>query len=271
MLAQAVGARLTGDWAGCHSTAWDANAPIDAGARDFTNQFTKSGYPLGIMINSKGKRFVDEGEDYRNYTYAKFGRAIQMQPEGFAFQVWDSKVTGHLRKEEYGPGIVEKIVADDINELADKLVQKGLEDRDGFLETMDTFNKAVGHHRIEHQDLHWDPAMKDNLSTQSSTFQLELPKSNWALTIEQEPFMAVKVACGITFTFGGIAIDPDTAEVLRESTGEAIKGLFCTGEMVGGLFYNNYPGGSGLTAGAVFGRKAGRSASRMLPDCASTV
>jgi tricarballylate dehydrogenase len=30
--------------------------------------------------------------------------------------------------------------------------------------------------------------------------------------------------------------------------------------MVGGLFYGNYPGGTGLAAGAVFGRIAGTSA-----------
>jgi succinate dehydrogenase/fumarate reductase flavoprotein subunit len=269
VLAQAVDAKLTGDWAGCHSTAWDANAPTDAGARDLTNQFTKSGYPLGIMVNAKGLRFVDEGEDYRNYTYAKFGSAIRMQPGGFAFQIYDSKVIGHLRKEEYGDDIVEQILANDINLLADQLVMKGLEDKVTFLETIQAFNEAVRHHRMEHRDLHWDPAVKDNLSTQSSAFQLALRKSNWALTIDQGPFMAVKVACGITFTFGGLAIDPETAGVLRDSTGERIEGLFCTGEMVGGLFYTNYPGGSGLTAGAVFGLKAGRSAAQMLSGCVS--
>lgn len=31
---------------------------------------------------------------------------------------------------------------------------------------------------------------------------------------------------------------------------------------VGGIFYNNYPGGSGLTSGAVFGRKTGISVAK---------
>jgi hypothetical protein len=39
-----------------------------------------------------------------------------------------------------------------------------------------------------------------------------------------------------------------------------ISGLFAAGEMIGGLFYFNYPGGTGLMAGAVFGRLAGASA-----------
>ncbi|PFH53918.1 hypothetical protein AMATHDRAFT_717 [Amanita thiersii Skay4041] len=259
-LVRSIGAKLCGDWAGCHSTAWDANAEPNAGRRDLTNQFTKSGYPLGIMINALGKRFVDEGEDYRNYTYAKFGRAILSQPGGYAFQIWDSQVTDRLRKEEYGDGVVEKIFADSIETLADELLEKGLQARKEFISTVNEFNKAVYCNRSENPTSLWDPAIKDGLSTQSSALQLSLPKSNWALPLDKPQFMAVKVACGITFTFGGVAIDPETAGVISERTGKPIRGLFCTGEMVGGLFYNNYPGGSGLTAGAVFGRKAGRAA-----------
>ena len=43
---------------------------------------------------------------------------------------------------------------------------------------------------------------------------------------------------------------------------EPIPGLFAFGELVGGIFYFNYPGGSGLTSGSVFGRIAGRNAGR---------
>ncbi|KAJ7071843.1 FAD binding domain-containing protein [Mycena belliarum] len=261
-LAAALGARQTGDWAGCHSTCWDADAPTDAGQRDLTNQFTKSGYPLGIMVNTAGKRFVDEGEDYRNYTYAKFGRAILMQPEGHIFQIYDQKVIGSLRQEEYGDGIVRKIFADSIEELADKLVDSGLKSKQEFVETVRQFNDAVRNYQAEHPDATWNPAIKDGMSTQSSEKQLALPKTNWALTIDKAPLMAVKVACGVTFTFGGLAIDPETAGVLSEKTSTVIPGLFCAGEMVG-LFHKNYPGGSGLMAGAVFGRRAGRAAAAL--------
>ncbi|KAK0221955.1 FAD binding domain-containing protein [Armillaria fumosa] len=262
-LARAVGAKFTGDWAGCHNTAWDADAPDDTGTRDVTNQYTKSGYPLGVMVNSDGARFVDEGEDFRNYTYAKFGRAILSQPGGIAFQIWDAKVVGSLRKEEYGDGIVEKMMANSIEELARELSFKGLKTPDTLIQTLKEFNAAVERHQREFPNQEWDPAIKDGLSTQSSGCLLDIPKSNWALPINQPPFMAVKVCCGITFTFGGLAIDPDTAGVISEESGQPIPGLFCTGEMVGGLFYNNYPGGSGLTAGAVFGRKAGASAAKL--------
>ncbi|KAH7922025.1 FAD/NAD(P)-binding domain-containing protein [Leucogyrophana mollusca] len=262
-MAQDIGAKLVGDWKGCHSTCWDANAPANSGDRERSNQLTKSGYPLGIMVNVKGERFVDEGEDFRNYTYAKFGRQILLQPDGCAFQVWSAEAIRLLRKEEYGDEIVEKIIASTIEELADKLQEKGLQDKESFLQTVRRYNTAVHHHRAEHPDLVWNPAIKDGLSTQSSKASLALPKSNWALPLDKAPFLAVKVACGITFTFGGLGIDPDTAGVISKQMGKPIKGLFCTGEMIGGLYYGNYPGGSGLTAGTVFGRKAGREAAKL--------
>jgi len=264
VLAQDIGAKRLGDWTACHSTVWDANTSPDAGKRDLTNQFTKSGYPLGIMVNMNGERFVDEGEDYRNYTYAKFGRAILSQPDSCAFQIWDSQTIDKLRTEEYGDDVVEKILTNSIEELAEKLVGYGLRDTNNFVSTISEFNTAIGLHRKECSIAVWDPSIKDGLSTQSSGHQLSVPKTNWALPIDEPPFMAVKVTCGITFTFGGLAIDSSTAGVESAVTGKTIDGLYCVGEMVGGLFYDNYPGGSGLTAGAVFGRKAGKAAGAVM-------
>jgi tricarballylate dehydrogenase len=68
------------------------------------------------------------------------------------------------------------------------------------------------------------------------------------------------VTCGITFTFGGLRVN--TSGQVQSVSGESIPGLYAAGELVGGLFYFNYPGGTGLTSGAVFGRLAGTSAGR---------
>jgi tricarballylate dehydrogenase len=38
------------------------------------------------------------------------------------------------------------------------------------------------------------------------------------------------------------------------------QGAYACGEMVSGLFHGNYPGGTGLVSGAVFGRIAGANA-----------
>ena len=84
------------------------------------------------------------------------------------------------------------------------------------------------------------------------------PKSNWAVPLDTPPFLAFAVTCGITFTFGGVKVD-SSARVLNRAE-RPIPGLHAAGELVGGLFYHNYPGGSGLTSGAVFGRRAGWSA-----------
>jgi succinate dehydrogenase/fumarate reductase flavoprotein subunit len=236
-----VNAKFVGNWSGCHSVAWDANSPSNSGSRELTNQYTKSGYPLGIMVNSEGERFVDEGIDMRNFTYASFGREILRQPGGFAFQIWDKTGLEWLREEEYGDNVTKKIQAESIEELADKLGEEGLVNRDRFVRTIQDYNDAIASHRTENPKAKFDPSVKDGLSTQSSPKGLALPKSNWALPIKQAPYVAVKVTCGITFTFGGVAVNPQTAAVISNADGSGIPGLWAAGEIVGGCFYGNYP------------------------------
>lgn len=255
-----VSAKQAGHWSGCHCTCWDANAPADTGDRLISNEFTKSGYPLGVMINSSGERFVDEGIDYRNYTYAIFGRAILSQPGGIAFQIWDSRTIPWLRKEEYRDEVVKKIHGNSIEELAENCSKEGLLSKQKFIDTLTAYNEAVHASIKENPVKKWDPAVKDGMTTQSSATRLALPKTNWALPVDEAPFLAVKVTGGVTFTFGGLAVNAETTAVISAATQKEILGLYCIGEMLGGLFYGNYPGGSGLTSGAVFGRRAGRAA-----------
>lgn len=254
---------FVGDWGGCHSTCWDFNSPKDEGSRDLTNAYTKSGYPLGIMVNALGKRYVDEGADYRNYTYAIYGKATLNQPGGFAFQVWDNKACQRLRAEEYGADVTKIIQASSVEELAELLTKEGLQEKEAFITTINEYNEAVEAFRKEFPDKTYNPSVKDGIGTQSSSKKLSIPKSNWAIKIQEPPFVAVKITCGITFTFGGLAIDANTAGV-KTKTGETIDGLFAAGEIVGDIFWGNYPGGSGLTAGAVFGRRAGKEIGKLV-------
>ena len=214
------------------------------------------------MFNTKGLRFVDEGEDMRNFTYAKFGRAILQQPDGVAFQVWDADGVSWLRKEEYAEEVVERISAGSLAEMAELLEKKGLQDSQAFLDSIEEYNLAVRTFASENPAIVFDPSKKDGMSTKSSSGSLKLgpDKTNWAKPVIKPPFLAVKVTCGITFTFGGLRADASTGAVLRESELKPMEGLFVAGEMLGGLFFGNYPGGSGLTSGAVFGRRAGREA-----------
>ncbi|PPR60931.1 MAG: Fumarate reductase flavoprotein subunit, partial [Alphaproteobacteria bacterium MarineAlpha4_Bin2] len=88
---------------------------------------------------------------------------------------------------------------------------------------------------------------------------LTVPKSDWANKLDEPPYEAYQITCGITFTFGGLKINPSSGQVI-DSDENPIPGLFAAGELIGGLFFFNYPGGTGLTSGAVFGRLAGTSA-----------
>ena len=117
-----------------------------------------------------------------------------------------------------------------------------------FLETLRIYNAAV------QADVPFNPNVKDGRGTAGVT----PPKTNWANTIDEPPFEAYQVTCGITFTFGGLRVD--TNAQVRNTDLQPIEGLFAAGELVGGLFYFNYPGGTGLMSGAVFGRAAGLSA-----------
>ena len=105
------------------------------------------------------------------------------------------------------------------------------------------------------QDVPFNPNVKDG----RCTVGLPVNKSNWANTIDEPPFEAYQVGCGISFTFGGVRIDPDTGQVI-DGDMNPIPGLYAAGELVGGIFYFNYPGGSGLMSGTVFGRIAGHGA-----------
>jgi len=244
-MALAIGASPCGNWSGCHAVGWDMNAP-EFGDLAVGDQFQKHSYPFAIMVNATGRRFVDEGADFRNYTYAKYGRVILEQPNQFAWQIWDKKVK-HLQRDEYHIRRVTKVTANTIEELAQKL--DGVDAKE-FVRHIAEYNKAV------RTDIPFNPNVKDGRRTDG----LAVNKSNWANTIDVPPFEGYGVTCGLTFTFGGLRITTD-GEVLNLDM-RPIPGLYAAGELVGGLFYFNYPGGSGLTSGAVFGRIAGASAAR---------
>lgn len=237
-----AGADAYGDWSTCHSVAWDVGAGHE-GDRELTNQLTRGGYPLGIMVNKEGRRFLDEGADFRNYTYAKYGQQILVQTDGLAYQLFDSISRKMLRTEEYDAPGTTVVTAETVADLAAKLSI----DEATLAQTVTEFNASID------RSVPFDAALKDGRRA-----DVDPPKSNWALPLETGPFYAFPVTCGITFTFGGLRADTH-GRVLNKS-GMPIEGLFVCGEMLGGLFSGNYPGGTGLVSGAVFGRRAGASA-----------
>lgn len=160
------------------------------------------------------------------------------------WQVFDSKVFDLLYA-EYRFHDASFVEADTLEGLAAKL--EGV-DETAALATLQSYNAAVD------QKTAFDPTSLDGKGTKG----LPLAKSNWAQPIDTPPFRAFPVTGGITFTYGGLKVSA-TGNVLRGDD-TAITGLYACGELVGGVFFNGYPGGSGLTSGAVFGRIAGTGA-----------
>jgi len=165
---------------------------------------------------------------------------ILNQPRGIAYQVFDDKVTG-LLEGRYKTG--RPATADSLAALVEQLPV----DRARCLETLRAYNAAVAPGAF-------DPTIRDGLATTG----LALPKSNWAQRLDTPPYTAWPVTGGITFTFGGVRVD--AAAQVQSTSWTPIPGLYACGEMVGGLFHGNYPGGTGLMSGAVFGRLAGAHA-----------
>lgn len=244
-MALEAGAQPYGQWSGCHSVSWERYAP-EFGDIDTRTAFSRNGYPFSIMVNADGNRFVDEGADFRNYTYAKYGRIVLQQPGSFAWHVFDAQVA-HLLHDEYKSRGATRVQGDTLEELAARMEDVHAPQ---FLKTVREFNAAV------RRDVAFNPNIKDGRCTEG----LVINKSHWANALEKPPYLAYAVTCGITFTFGGLKINPAT-QVLNIDDAP-LTGLYAAGELVGGLFYYNYPGSSGLMAGAVFGRIAGREAAK---------
>ena len=167
--ALAHGAQAYGHWSGCHAIQWDAGAP-PTGDRELTNRYSRQSYPVAIVVNADGERFIDEGADFRNYTYAKYGAEVLRQPQGIAAQIFDANTVQMLRTIDYEAPGATRVDADTLAELAAKLNI----DPERFERTVAEFNAAIG-------PGDFDPTVKDGKGTQG----IDPPKSNWALPVEQ--------------------------------------------------------------------------------------
>ena len=243
-MALSIGALPWGQWSGRHSTPISNEWP-DFADRERTDRSNRLSYPYGVMINRDGRRFLNEGEDVGMYTYAKYGGRILGEPGSLAWQIFDQR-TVHLLEPRYNTS--DPISADTLEELVEQL---DVDDKEQALRTLQEYNAAVP---PSGSNEGFDPTQKDGLASSG----LVPEKSNWATRLDQPPFVAYSATGGITFTFGGLKIDENTRVIGTDW--RPIEGLYACGEMVGGLFHFNYPGGTGLVSGAVFGKIAGASA-----------
>lgn len=250
-MAMDIGAMPYGSWTTCHASPQDINVP----AYTVPSSFAMSGgdsmdryvYPYSIMVNVNGERFADEGEDTRGRTYAKMGRAILAQPGGVAFQILDAKA----RKLNLYPSNYARATGAKANSL-EKLAEELDINAANLARTVREFNAAIQPGTFNPDRYKLDGKCTAGISPR---------KSNYSLSIEEPPFEGWAVRCGMTFTFGGMKVDAKTAQ-MQHVAGRSIPGLYAAGEMVGGLWVGNYASGSGMMAGATYGRIAGRNAAR---------
>ena len=242
-MALEVGAQPFGQWTKAHAAGSDLNTP-PFGDPDVADLFKKHCFDLGVVINANGERFFDEGANFRALSYSKYAPALLEQPGSFAWQIFDSQVTP-LLSDEYHIRRVTRARGNTLEELAKNM--DGVDPK-GFLKTIKEYNDSVN------VSVPFDHKILDG----RGTVGISPPKSNWAHTISEPPFEAYAITTCITFTFGGVKINPH-ANVIA-ANGSNLSGLFAAGEMVGGIFYYNYAAGASLTSGSVFGRIAGRNA-----------
>ena len=176
-LALRHGAARHGDWGGCHSDRLGRRGALRA-ASAAHQPLSRQPIRSASWSTRRGERFLDEGEDFRNYTYAKYGREILRQPEaGAAFQLFDARTRRCCaRRSTTAPG------RDGVARTRCAALADGAGDRRGRLErTVAAFNAAIAGGAF-------DPAVKDGRRAEGST----PPKSNWALAMEEPPYYALR-------------------------------------------------------------------------------
>ena len=232
-----AGADPVGDPTQCHAVAIDARAPkFDGGIVTRLDSL-----PLGIVVNTHGDRFYDEGEDYWPKRYAIWGRLVAQQPDQIAYSIVDAKVV-----DRFMPSVFPPIVASSIRELADLInVPAGT-----LAGTVERFNAAVRPGTFDHQAL-------DDCRTEG----LVPNKTHWAQRLDAPPFLAYPLRPGITFTYLGVKVDERARVVMK---GAAAENIFAAGEiMAGNILGRGYVAGVGMTIGTVFGEIAGTQAAAL--------
>lgn len=232
-----AGAEKAGAWSSCHSAAVDPIMPSPQRS-EASPPFPLHGFWLGVLINRDGERFVDEGPGPWVKNYSKMGKAIMTQPGCEAFEIFDQRTVAKVADEFAGAAV--PIIAHTVPELAERIGVPA----DRLAHTLETYNNAC-------------PPGNDTTEDRG-TVGITPPKSRWASRLDRPPFVAYHAVAGLTFTFGGIRIDPDGRALAADGT--PVPGLYAAGEAIGGLFYGDYPGGAALMRAAVFGRAAGHTA-----------
>lgn len=232
-MALAAGAGAAGEFGSYHAE------PIDP--RSGVSEPSVFIFPYGILVNRHGERFTDEAPGAVDAHYERVTRRIYEQPEGLAYVVLDQRVKNvpnyRLAIRTDQPAIE----ADSLAGLARRLGVPA----DALEQTVAAYNAACGPAEG------YDPLAPDGVAASG----VRPAKSNWALPIDQGPFMAYPIISANVFTFGGLKVN--TVGQVLDTDGNVMPNLYAAGETVG-MYYTNYTGATSVLKGLVFGRLAGR-------------
>lgn len=206
-------------------------------------------YPYAILVDQEGKRFWDEGATTVDEQYEALARKIFFDlPDHVAYMITDQKMYDIPNYEQGLETDKPPIVADTLEELAKKI---GVPTKQ-LIQTVEEFNAAV-------QAGEFNSTRKDG----KQAVGIHPPKSNWAISIDQAPYISYPIACSNVFTNGGVATDTEGRVLSQDDY--AIPGLYAAGENAG-LYYGKYPGGTSVLRGLVFGRRAGTDAAKYVAN-----
>lgn len=252
-LAESVGGQVDGTIP--HAAAWVPTSVTTRqdGSKGVMPHFIDRAKPGVISVNSKGKRFANEGNSYHDFVQDMV-KACEGEPEVSAWLLCDHKV---LRN--YGLGCVAPFPMPfgrhvksgylkrgaTIAELAQNI---GVEP--AVLEsTVEEFNRGASAGK--------DPLFGKGSKAYNRFQGDELVTPNPCLApLEQGPFYAIKLVVGDIGTFAGLVTDEKTR--VLNSAGSPINRLYAVGNDAASIMGGNYPG-AGITLGPAltFGYIAG--------------
>ena len=235
-MALAAGAAPAGEYGSYHAE------PVDP--RSHQAEAVVFIWPYGILVNKRGRRFVDEASGTVDAIYDNVTRSIADQPDGIAWVIFDAQVEDIPRWRTSIRSDQPAYEASTLGKLAEMLGLPAAE----LEATVDAFNAACPRSEGE-----FTPFAVDGRKTNG----LEPVKSNWSRPLVKAPFRAYPIISANCFTFGGLKVNTD-AQVL-DKDGRVIPGLYAAGETVG-IYHQVYTGSTSVLRGAVFGRLAGRHA-----------
>lgn len=185
------------------------------------------------FINNEGKRFVRE--DGRRDEMSK---GMIAQPDGevyYLFSCEDPNEVYSLGKKTLQYYLDNNLYGYMISDSLEGIAEQMGVPADNLAETVAAFNEHTKNGTVD-----------------------EFGRTSWAATIEGPYYVAYQRKPAVHHTMGGVRIDTQT-HALR-ADGSIIEGLYCAGEIVGGIHGGNRLGGNAIVDFCVFGRLAGNVA-----------